>query len=190
MGISMIETMRDFIAKVDDLGIDYMVTGSYAMGAYGEIRMTRDVDVIVQLAKKYIKPFVDRFKDEYYVNEDSIRRAIDRKSMFNIVSQEHGGKIDCIIQKDTEFAHTSFARRYRENVAGVEFWTTTKEDLIIAKLDWAKDTGSEMQIRDIANLTASEYDSDYVSDWIMRLDLGEIWKEVKLWKIQRERQDS
>lgn len=190
MGISMIETMRDFIQKVDGLGIEYMVTGSYAMGAYGEIRMTRDIDVIVQLAEKHIESFVDRFKDEYYVSEGSIRRAIDRKSMFNIVSQMHGGKIDCIIQKDTDFARTSFARRYRESVAGVEFWTTTREDLIIAKLDWAKDTGSEMQVRDIANLTASEYDSDYVNDWIKRLGLSEIWKEVELWKIQQKRQGS
>jgi hypothetical protein len=157
------------------------------MGAYGEIRMTRDIDVVFQLARKDIGPFVDRFKDEYYVSEGSIRRAIDRRSMFNVVSQIHGGKIDCIIQKDTDFARASFARRYRENVGDVEFWTTTREDLIIAKLDWAKDTGSEMQVRDIANLTASEYDSDYVNDWIKRLDLDEIWKEVGLWKIQHKR---
>lgn len=180
----MIETMQDFIGKLDDLGIEYMVTGSYAMSAYGEIRMTRDIDVVIQLTENDATPFLKRFQEEYYVSDDSIRRALDRKSMFNIVSQAHGGKVDCIIQKDTEFARTSFARRYKEKVSGVEFWTTTREDLIIAKLNWAKDSHSEMQIRDIANLTSSEYDARYVDGWIDRLGLREIWAEVGQWKIQ------
>ena len=180
----MIETMRDFIEKIDDLGIEYMVTGSYAMSAYGEIRMTRDIDVVLQVTEKDIKPLFDRFKGEYYVNNASIRRAVDRKSMFNVVSLAHGGKVDCIIQKNTEFARTSFSRRYKEKAAGIVFWTTTREDLIISKLNWAKDTHSEMQIRDIAKLTDAEYDSAYVTNWISRLGLHEIWGEVKQWKTQ------
>jgi len=180
----MIETMRDFVDKIDDLGIEYMVTGSYAMSAYGEIRMTRDIDVVVQMTQSDAMPLFNRFKDEYYVSDESIRRALERNSMFNLVSLNHGGKVDCIIHKETDFARTSFARRYKETVAGVEFWTTTREDLIVAKLNWAKDTHSEMQIRDIANLTQQEYDSDYVDGWIGRIGLQEIWAEVGQWKIQ------
>ncbi len=187
-GISMIETMRDFIEKIDALGIEYMVTGSYAMSAYGEIRMTRDIDVVVQLSERQAGQFFERFKDEYYISEESIRSAISRTGMFNLVSLAHGGKVDCILQKDTEFARISFGRRYRETVSGIEFWTTTREDLIISKLDWAKDSHSEMQIRDIANLTASEYDSAYVRDWIKPLGLDEIWAAVEQWKIQRDQQ--
>ena len=183
-GTSMIETIRDFVDKIDALGIEYMVTGSYAMSAYGEIRMTRDIDVVLQFSAMHSKPFFDLFEDEYYISEDSIRRALDQKRMFNVISHAHGGKIDCIIQKDTDFARTSFARRYKETVAGVEFWTTTREDLIIAKLSWSKDSHSEMQIRDIANLTRQEYDSNYVDGWIGRLGLQEIWSEVEQWKIQ------
>ena len=183
-GVSMIETLRDFVSKVDALGIEYMVTGSYAMSAYGEIRMTRDIDVVIQFFQKDLVPFFNTFKDEYYVSDKSIKRALSHRSMFNIISHAHGGKIDCIIQKDTDFARASFARRYRETVSGIEFWTTTKEDLIIAKLNWARDSHSEMQIRDIANLTGSEYDSAYVDEWIGRLGLEEIWAEVEQWKTQ------
>ena len=58
-----------------------------------------------------------------------------------------------------------------------------KSNLIIAKLNWACDSFSETQIRDIANLTMSEYDSSYVSGWIQKLDLNEIWSKVDEWKI-------
>jgi len=185
----MIETMRDFVGKVDALGIEYMVTGSYAMSAFGEIRMTRDIDVVVQLSDREASQFFDLFKGDYYISEESIRNAISRRGMFNLVSLAHGGKVDCILKKDTEFARTSFARRYKETVSEIEFWTTTKEDLIISKMNWAKDTHSEMQIRDIANLTASEYDSAYVGDWIKRLGLDEIWATVEEWKTQHDQQE-
>ncbi|HMJ09691.1 MAG TPA: hypothetical protein VK468_11840, partial [Pyrinomonadaceae bacterium] len=156
---SMIETLREFVEKAGELHIDYMVTGSFAMSAYGEIRYTRDIDIVVQMSEKQAAKFVASFGANYYVSEDAVKRAIASRSMFNIIKQPYGEKIDCIIQKDTAFARTSFGRRRLVNVAGVEFWTSTKEDLIIAKLDWARDTGSEMQIRDIANLTSNEYDS-------------------------------
>ena len=186
----MIETLRDFVGKANELGIEYMVTGSFAMSAYGEIRFTRDIDVVLQITEDQAKAFAQLFEQHYYVSEESVKRAILRKSMFNVINQEHGGKLDCIVMKDTDFARASFGRRYKVKVSGIEFWTTTREDLILAKLSWARDTHSEMQIRDIANLTSTEYDSVYVADWVVRLDLRNIWSEVEEWKIQREKTDS
>ncbi len=189
-GVSMIETLRDFVAKANELGVEYMVTGSFAMSAYGEVRMTRDIDIVLQISEDQAEGFARRFETDYYISEESVKRAIIRRSIFNVINHEHGGKLDCIVMKDSDFARASFARRYRVTVSGVEFWTTTREDLIIAKLNWSRDTHSEMQIRDIANLTSTEYDSDYVADWITRLDLQNIWSEVEAWKIRREKTES
>ncbi len=186
----MIETLRDFVGKTNELGIEYMVTGSFAMSAYAEIRFTRDIDVVLQISEDQARGFAQLFESDYYVSEESVKRAILRRSMFNVINQAHGGKLDCIVMKDSDFARASFARRYKVTVSGVEFWTTTREDLIVAKLNWSRDTHSEMQIRDIANLTSTEYDSDYVADWITRLDLQNIWSEVEAWKIRREKTDS
>lgn len=186
----ILETLRDFVEKAGKLGIEYMVTGSFAMSAYGEIRYTRAFDIFVRLDRKVLPQFVSVFADKYYVNGQTISRAIDRRSMFNVVNLHTGEKLDFIIQKDTEFARMSFGRRRRAVVAGIEFWTTTKEDLIIAKLDWTRDTHSEMQIRDIANLTVDDYDSAYVSGWIESLGLSEIWSEVDNWKTLHQKLDN
>jgi hypothetical protein len=186
-GISMIETLSDFVEKANSLGLEYMITGSYAMSAYGEIRMTRDIDIVIQLNEEKIENFVAAFDGDYYISKDSVLRAIRSRSMFNIINQAHGGKIDCIIQKDTAFARESFSRRFKVSVLDIEFWATTKEDLMLAKLMWAKDTRSEMQIRDIANLTESEYDSNYVAKWVAGMGLADIWAEVELWKIRRDK---
>jgi hypothetical protein len=181
-GISMTDTLRDFVEKMNELGIEYMVTGSFAMSAYGEIRMTRDIDIVIGLKSDDVGRFIAKFGTSYYVGEQSIKRAIDRQSMFNIINNEHGGKIYCIILKDSDHARKSFEQRYKVSVNDIDFWVTTKEDLIIAKLNWARDSFSELQIRDIANLTMSEYNSAYVSDWIDKLGLNEIWAKVNEWK--------
>jgi hypothetical protein len=167
-----------------------MVTGSFAMSAYGEIRFTRDIDVVLQISEDKAQKFAQLFQTDYYVSEESVRRAVIRRSIFNVINHEHGGKLDCIVMKDTDFARTSFDRRYKVAVSGIEFWTTTREDLVVAKLSWARDTHSEMQVRDIANLTSTEYDSNYVDEWIERLDLWSIWDEVKEWKIRREKAEN
>jgi len=157
------------------------------MAAYGEIRMTQDIDIVVELLPPDAQRFFTAFEgDKYYISDTSIRRAIDRLSMFNIVNNTQGGKIGCIIKKDTAFAAASFSRRYRVSVAGVEYWNSTREDLIVSKLLWAKDTKSEIQIRDIANLTDADYDSNYVEKWISQLELDEIWGDVEQWKIQHK----
>ena len=184
----MIETLRDFASKAGQLGIAYMVTGSFAMSAYGEIRHTKGIDVVIELPIQYVSRFASLFEPErYYISENSVRRAVERRSMFNVVDKQYGDKIDFIVRKDTDFAKESFSHRRRAVTGGVEFWTSTKEDLIIAKLDWARDSKSELQIRDIANLTSDEYDAEYVADWVDRLDLDEIWAEVEKWKIQHPR---
>ncbi len=181
----MIETLRDFVEKANSLGLEFMVTGSFAMSAFGEIRMTRDIDIVIQIEESKAEQFVRLFENEYYVSEEGVRSAIARRSMFNVISLAHGGKIDCIVTKNSEFARASFDRRWRAVVSGIEFWVIAKEDLIISKLNWARDSRSEMQIRDIANLTDTEYDSAYVADWVDRLRLKEIWNEVDQWKTRR-----
>jgi len=187
---SFVETLRDFVDKASHLGIDYMVTGSFAMCAYGEIRLTRDVDIVIQMDERKVAAFANAFTGTYYVSDNSIRRAIANRSMFNVVDTKFGTKIDCIVQKNTAFARQSFERRRLTTVLGVEFWTTTKEDLILAKLDWARDSHSEMQIRDVANLTYTDYDAQYVDEWINRMALDEIWSDVTKWKIQHERSEN
>ena len=182
----MIETLRDFVSKANELQIEHMVTGSFAMSAYGEIRFTPDIDVVLQISEAQAKAFTKLFASDYYVNEESIKRAVHRRSIFYVINRKYSGKIECIAMKDSDFARSSFSRRYKVIVSDIEFWITTLEDLVIAKLIGVGHTHSEMQIRDIANLTSAEYDSDYVAEWVERLDLRNIWNEVEAWKIHRQ----
>lgn len=169
-----LEVLRDVVARLDQHGIDYMLTGSLAMSYYAEPRMTRDIDLVVALSPADAGQVNAAFGSDYYVPDD-LRAAIAEDGFFNLIHLGTVTKVDFIVRKSTAYRLHEFQRRDRIAVAGLPLWIVSKEDLILSKLDWAKDSRSELQLRDIRRLVGSGYDHDYVEHWISVLGLEDIW---------------
>ena len=60
-----------------------MLTGSMAMNYYAQPRMTRDIDLVVELASDQLDLLISMFETEYYVDRQTVARAIAERSMFN-----------------------------------------------------------------------------------------------------------
>ncbi|MDP3775607.1 MAG: hypothetical protein Q8Q85_15205 [Gemmatimonadales bacterium] len=60
----------------------------------------------------------------------------------------------------------------------VHLETVTKVDLTRSKLEWARESRSEVQLRDVRNLAAGGYDRSYVEQWTRHLALEAVWREV------------
>src|SRR6185436_19668796 len=144
---------------------------------YAEPRMTRDVDFVVALQSKDVEGLCATFAADYYIDSEAVSRAIASHSLFNIINNKAFVKVDFIVRKDTEFRQVEFNRRRRVMMDGVPVWLVSKEDLIISKLYWAKDSHSEFQLRDVKNLLNSGYDADYLESWTRKLELHELLKE-------------
>jgi hypothetical protein len=168
-----IDILKDVSEKLRSAGIAFMLTGSVAMSYYATPRMTRDIDIVVALDRDDIEKTSSLFESDYYVSQEAVADAIRRKSMFNIIHFESVIKVDLIVLRNTPFAITAFGRR-RELAVG-DFQTTiiSREDLILSKLVWAKDSGSEMQLRDVRNLLAAVCDIDYLRKWAEDLSVKE-----------------
>jgi len=180
----MVRTMKDVAHRLDDLGIDYMVTGSFAMSAYAVARTTMDIDVVLEIQSADPKQFEQRFIGDYYVDASSIVHAKEHQSMFNIINNSTLVKVDCIVKKRDPFEVEKFSRRRKSEIGGAEFWVIGKEDLIISKLRWAKDSLSERQFEDIRGLLESGADNEFLKDRINRLGLERVWEAFKEWKIR------
>ena len=63
---------------------------------------------------------------------------------------------------------------------GREIWIVAPEDLILSKLEWVKDSRSELQLEDVRNLLLSvpDLDKDYLARWADRLGIGSLYCEV------------
>jgi len=50
--------------------------------------------------------------------------------------------------------------------------------LILSKLNWAKKTHSEMQIRDVAGILRNGYDENYIKLWTEKLGIENLLTEA------------
>ena len=92
---------------------------------------------------------------------------------------ESGIKVDLIIRKASEYRQVEFARRREVMFAGVKTWIVTREDLILSKLVWAKDSVSELQQRAVRSLTDDSVDRGYVEQWAKRLGVDTLLRAAR-----------
>lgn len=156
-----------------------MLTGSVAMNYYAMPRMTRDIDVVVLLHKGNVELFVREFSPAYYISPEAVREAVESESMFNLIHTESVVKVDCIVRKSAEYRRTEFERRRAIRLADFTTFIVSKEDLILSKLAWARDSRSEMQLGDARNLLTTEYDRAYLEDWAGKLDVLELLEKAR-----------
>lgn len=161
--------------RLDEAGIAYMVTGSVALAAYATPRMTRDIDVVVEIDANDVDAIVETFAGECFLEADSIRRAALEPGMFNIIHNDSIIKADFIVKKDDAYRATEFERRRAITVEGRKVVFVAPEDLILSKLIWGRESGSELQTRDVRALldAVEDLDLEYLERWAGELGVGE-----------------
>ncbi len=176
-----LSVLVDVAARLDGAGIAYMLSGSMALSFYAEPRLTRDIDIVLEIAPGDAERIEALFVDDFLCDVDAVRDAARRGGMFNIIHSERIVKVDFIVRKALPFRQQEFDRRRRVVVQGVAVSIVTPEDLLLSKLDWAKDSRSEVQLRDVRSLITALPDLDwaYIEHWAAVLSVGELLAEVR-----------
>ncbi len=139
-----LDVLQSVTGRLQAGGISYMVTGSMAANFYATPRMTRDIDLVVELSDADIDRVVSLFQDTYYIDPDMVQQAIRNRSMFNMIHNALVVKVDCLVRKDTDYRREEFARRRTITLAGQSVAIVAPEDLILSKLDWARESRSQI----------------------------------------------
>ena len=155
--------LQDSCKRLEAAGVAYMLTGSLAMAYYARPRMTRDIDLVVALEADAASRLPSILGAEYHADPDAIGEAFRLRRPCNVIHLPTVVKIDFIPRKEGEYRETEFARRQRVYFAGVDLWIASREDLILSKLDWARDTRSELQLRDVRHLLEAPVDRAYLT---------------------------
>ena len=101
------------------------------------------------------------------------------RGMFNVIHKDYLIKVDCILGKDSEFQKSAFKRRKQVRIEGHSVWLISPEDLILAKLLWAQESLSELQLNDVKHvLERKDLDRDYLNRWITKLGLVNLYEKV------------
>lgn len=181
--MSVIGVFRLVTDALADTGIPYMLTGSFAGAFHGVPRATHEIDLVIAPTPAQVRALIRRFPPpRYYVDEAAALEALALEQQFNILDVETGWKIDLIIRKSRPFSLGEFDRRQTAVIDGVQLTIATAEDVILAKLEWAKLSDSARQVEDVASLVrlrSADLDRAYLDRWIAALGLDRQWDAAR-----------
>lgn len=179
---SLLDILKDVVKRFDDLGIEYFLVGSLATMYYGRARFTQDVDLVVRINARQVVRFENLFPlEEYYCPpREVLHDEVLRRGSFNLIHQESGIKVDVVLDKETEFYESEFARRRKLTIApDLEVFIASPEDLILQKLAYFHEGRSEKHLDDIRGVLVNiEIDEAYINEWVERLNLKVEWGKV------------
>jgi hypothetical protein len=177
------ELLARVIKILEEQAITYLLVGSLASGVYGEPRLTMDIDMVVDLRTEQVAVLCAKFPSpEFYVSESAARDAVARGGQFNVIHPASGNKIDFRIARKDAWGRSQIARRRREQILpGLLGYTAAPEDVILGKLWYYDDRGSDKHLRDIVamlEVSHEEIDQAYIQHWAQQLGFDSAWKSV------------
>jgi len=148
--------------------IPYVVVGSVAAAAWGVIRATRDLDLAMTIGTTSPLELTESLTTTgLYLPHEAAIDALANAGSFNVLDPTTGSKIDIFAcRSDDEFEQMRLSRRVRVSVLGIDSWVASAEDLVLAKLRWRSETGSEVQWRDCVEIAAvNDLDLLHLRTW-------------------------
>ena len=174
--------VRAIVSALNETDIPHMLTGSLASAYHGAGRATLDIDLVIDPTPDQLRALVQQLSGpDWYVSLDAALEARHLESQFNVIDLATGWKVDLIIRKSRPFSRAEFERRTPVEFEGVLLTVATLEDVILAKLEWARLGASARQLEDVAALLrvrGGDIDRDYLDRWIDELGVREQWNAV------------
>jgi hypothetical protein len=181
--MSLEDVLRRITTAFEQAGVRYMLTGSFAAAHYGVLRSTQDIDFVIEATPAQLRAFVESLSaTDYYSDFDSALKALNQESMFNVIDNATGWKVDLIVRKSRPFSIEEFGRRQSVDLHGVSLFVASAEDAIISKLEWAKLAQSRRQIEDAAAILrarGNDLDRFYLDKWMGELGLTREWSTAR-----------
>ncbi|HSW28590.1 MAG TPA: nucleotidyl transferase AbiEii/AbiGii toxin family protein [Longimicrobiales bacterium] len=171
-----------FIEPLERTGIRYMITGGVAAVIYGDPRFTRDIDLVLELQGRDIPALTAVFQGgEFYVppvealGEEAAR---PQGGHFNVIHRDTALRADIYLVGDDALHRWAFERRQRIPFGSIQIWVAPMEYVILRKLQYYRDSGSDRHLRDIAmmlRISGDMLDRDALATWLSRLDLAGVF---------------
>ena len=171
-----------FVRPLEELGVPYMVTGVVASVIYGDPRFTRDIDIVLKLDPAETVRFAAAFDPKRYhvPPPEALRREAGRlrHGHFNVIHGDTGLRADVYLLDRGELQQWGFGRKLRLALEATAISVAPPEYVIVSKLQYYRDSGSDRHLRDIAmmlRLSAERIDRGEIAGWVSRLGLDTEW---------------
>lgn len=174
-----------FVAPLQPQGVRYLISGSVAAMLYGEPRVTHDIDLVVFLRSDDLVKLARAYPEaHFHLPPASLllaEMARPQKGHFNVIHLDSGLKADFYLAHRDEFYAWAFRSARNYTVGAVTIALAPPEYVIVRKLEYYREGGSEKHLRDIRSMLAvsgEQLDRPVLADWIKKHGLGAEWELV------------
>ena len=174
-----------FVRRLNSAGIRYMISGSVAGIFYGDPRLTNDVDLICHLRHPDVDRFLANFPEtEFYVpplEAITLEMAREQRGHFNLIHLQTGFKADVYLAGRDELHAFAFRHARTIEYQGENITLAPPEYVIVRKLEYFREGGSEKHLRDIRSIMAVSGDyleKPALENWIDRRGLAVEWQRA------------
>ena len=181
------ELLVDCLARLNRVGVAYMLTGSMASNYWGVPRTTNDLDFVVRFRLADVPLLVAAFQTDYFVQEQSIYAAFEPPFQFNAIDTRSALKIDFWLLREEPFEQEMFARRISVTLFGTPASIASAEDVVLHKLYWHSITPSDRQLHDAAGVAAVQgalLDVTYLRRWAEHLSVGALLDDLLAGRVR------
>lgn len=180
--MTLVRILRLLVESMEELGIGYMLTGSLASSFHGDPRATQDIDLVIDGERRALDALGARLRESgFYADAEAIKHASEVRGVFNAIDPSSGWKVDFILLKDRPFSRSEFDGRVSVEVAGLSLSLVRPDDMVVAKLEWAKLGESDQQLRDVLGILMVQgpaLDRVRIERWVEELALEPQWARV------------
>jgi hypothetical protein len=175
-----------FVGPLQSAGIRYFISGSVAAMLYGEPRVTHDIDLVVFLRASDPAELPELFPPpEFYVPPAEViaaEMARQQHGCFNVIHADSSLKADFFTANRDEFHAWAFRNLKKYPARGLEVTLAPPEYVIVRKLEYFREGGSDKHLRDIRgmlNISGGQIHQADLQEWIQRRGVATEWKKVQ-----------
>ncbi len=181
--------VRLVLDALEAAGVTYMIGGAVGVWAWGDVRTTRDVDLVVELPFESVMALSRELeKREMLVPiEVIVDLMIEHRGdlPINAIHLRTGYKAELFLLRPGDVYRAMALSRRRLVDLGPrlgEVYVHAPEDLILYKLQYFALSQQPKHIHDIAGIAVAmedQLDEPYLETWVEQLGLAATWNEVQ-----------
>jgi hypothetical protein len=164
-----------------------MVSGGVAAILYGEPRLTNDVDLVVYLRTTDLARLLEVFREaEFYVPPQSVIAdavAQSQNGQFNLVHHATGYKAVFYTVGRDDLNAWGLRNSRKLELTGEFVMVAPPEYVIVRKLEYYRDGGSDKHLRDIRSMftiSGEIINRSVIADWVRQRGLDTEWNKVQV----------
>lgn len=180
------ELLKSIAQIFERLNLPYLVTGGMAVLIWGRPRFTADIDIVVEIKPSDVEGLVKALRNlgkAGYIDENVAIYTVKGGGEFNFIDGVTGIKIDFWVSSNDPFDLSRFERRSAKEILGQKIYFTSPEDLILSKLKWFKESGSNRHLEDaesVMKISEKDLDRGYLEKWAEKLEITDGFQKLTL----------